>query len=133
VIGVLVSCVRRRRHWRERGSGRRRLRERGALVLPAGARTTRAHGNVDATELRPDGSRVVVRGARAPTAAKVDCFYVYPTVDLRLDAANHEDFSDLAPRTRRDRAQAARFAEACTLYVPWYRQITIGTYLRSPR
>src|SRR5882672_468541 len=43
--------------------------------------------NLDATELRPDGSRVVVPFV---TAAKtsVDCFYVYPTVDLTMVPGN---------------------------------------------
>ncbi len=87
--------------------------------------------STDATEVRPDLSRVVVRDTRAPGAEKVDCFYVYPTVDLRLGAANHEDFADLEPMARTTAAQVARFRNVCTLYAPLYRQITIGTYLRS--
>jgi Protein of unknown function (DUF3089) len=88
--------------------------------------------NVDATEIRPDLTRVVVRDTRAQGADKVDCFWVYPTVDLRLGAANHEDFSDLEPIARTTAAQVARFRNVCTLYAPLYRQITIGTYLRAP-
>lgn len=87
--------------------------------------------NLDATEMAPDGSRVVVREKPAPGAEKVDCFYVYPTVDLRIGAANHEDFRDLEPMTFATVSQAARFRYTCSLYVPLYRQITIGTYLRS--
>ncbi len=85
------------------------------------------HLSLDATELRPDGSRVVVPMAADPDP-KIDCFYVYPTVDLSLGAANHTDFSDLAPMSIAARAQIARFASKCALYAPLYRQVTIGTY-----
>ena len=87
--------------------------------------------SIDATEIRPDRSSVVVRDTRSPDADKVDCFYVYPTVDLRLGAANHEDFTDQEPIARTTAAQVARFRSVCTLYAPLYRQITIGTYLRA--
>lgn len=83
-----------------------------------------------ATEIRADGSRVVVPPvtAREP---KVDCFYVYPTVDLSLGASNHDDFTDTTPMADVAYAQAAGFREACAVYAPLYRQVTIGTYLRG--
>ena len=74
--------------------------------------------------------RVVVHAAPA-AAPPIDCFYVYPTVDLGLAPANHVEFDDLDAITSVTRAQAARFAQVCALYVPLYRQITIGTYLRG--
>lgn len=83
-----------------------------------------------ATEIRSDGARVVV----APITAKepkVDCFYVYPTVDLSLGASNHDDFTDTSPMAEVAYAQAAGFREACAVYAPLYRQVTIGTYLRG--
>jgi hypothetical protein len=85
---------------------------------------------------RRDGDRsgrLARRGSRQarPRSRKVDCFYVYPTVDLRLGAANHEDFDDLEPMTFATVSQAARFRYTCSLYVPLYRQVTIGTYLRG--
>jgi hypothetical protein len=86
---------------------------------------------LEATELRPDGSRVVVRPKRLPTADRIDCWYLYPTVDLGLGAGNHEDFTDLGPMTRATLAQAGWFRDVCRLYVPLYRQATFGTYLRS--
>ncbi|MEJ7732619.1 MAG: DUF3089 domain-containing protein [Polyangiaceae bacterium] len=98
------------------------------LCLPG--RQDACAGNLDATEIGADGSHVVVRDKPAPGAEKVDCFYVYPTVDLRLSAANHEDFDDLGPMTLATVSQAARFRSTCSLYVPLYRQVTIGTYLR---
>jgi hypothetical protein len=63
------------------------------------------------------------------TDPKADCFYVYPTVDLSLTPGNHDDFSSLAPMATAAIAQAARFREVCALYVPLYRQATIGAYL----
>ncbi len=81
-----------------------------------------------ATEILPDGSRRVVPGKTAANP-KVDCFYVYPTVDLQLVPGNHAAFPD-ARIDRTTFAQAANFREACALYVPYYRQVTIGTYLR---
>jgi hypothetical protein len=88
--------------------------------------------SLDATELLPDGTRNLVRDTMQPGADKVDCFYVYPTVDLSLGPANHQSFTDTAPMTRATVAQAARFRSTCRLFVPLYRQATIGSYLRSP-
>ncbi len=99
------------------------------LCLPGRADT--CHRDLTATELRADGSRAVMPQAVA-TKTDVDCFYVYPTVDMRVFVAeNHEDFSDLAPIARVAVAQAALFGQVCSLYVPLYRQVTIGTYLRK--
>ena len=83
-----------------------------------------------ATEVRADGARAAVP-APPKTEPKVDCFYVYPTVDLSLLAGNHDDFSDTSKMEAVTFAQAATFSEACTVYAPLYRQITIGTYLRG--
>ncbi len=92
----------------------------------------RCRVDLTATEIHPDGSRTVV--PHVPAAApKVDCFYVYPTVDLSLVPRNHDDFSNLDPMSRPTTAQAARLAEVCNLYVPLYRQVTIGTYLFGAR
>src|SRR5262249_7243786 len=103
--------------------------ERAWLCLPG--RDDACARNADATEIAPDGTRVVVRDTPAPGADKVDCFYVYPTVDLRMGSANHDDFRDSGPMARATFVQAARFRSACRLFVPLYRQITFGTYLRS--
>jgi hypothetical protein len=82
------------------------------------------------TELYADGSRVV--RAHAPAHdAPVDCFYIYPTVDLGLVPGNHVDFSDLSAIRKVVAAQVARFSEVCNVYAPLYRQVTIGTYFES--
>jgi hypothetical protein len=88
-------------------------------------------GDLDATELQPNGTKATARAERQPGADEVDCFYVYPTVDLGLVAANHTDFSNLEPMRSVTVAQAARFGSVCNLYVPLYRQTTIGAYLRG--
>ena len=90
-----------------------------------------AHDLTDATSFRPDGSRVVVRDEPKPGWDQVDCFYVYPTVDMRMYSANSEDFSDLSAITRAAVGQVARFRNVCRLYVPLYRQTSFGSYFRS--
>ena len=84
-----------------------------------------------ATTVIDFGGARTVAPVRAATAPAVDCFYVYPTVDLGLGAANHDQFSDLSAITTTTRAQVARFSQVCSMYVPLYRQITIGTYLHG--
>ncbi len=91
--------------------------------LPADA----CRGDLDVTELWPDGKRVVVPFAPAADT-KVDCFYVYPTVDLKMVADNHTDFADNGQIVETTRAQVARFGEACRVFAPYYKQMTIGTY-----
>jgi hypothetical protein len=88
-------------------------------------------GDLDATDLLPDGTNVEVQDTTAPGADQVDCFYVYPTVDLRPWAASHENFSDLSTIATTAVMQAARFRSVCRLYVPLYRQTTIGAYLQG--
>jgi hypothetical protein len=67
---------------------------------------------LDATELLADGSVAIEHHAAAPDPA-VDCFYVYPTVDLSFTPGNHTDFSDI---------------KSCRVFAPLYRQATIGSY-----
>lgn len=86
--------------------------------------------DLTATEIRPDGSRAIER-FEAVAAPRVDCFWIYPTVDLSLVPGNHEDLSTIEPMARTTVAQAARFRSTCALYAPLYRQITLGSYLRS--
>jgi hypothetical protein len=82
------------------------------------------------TELAPDGTRSVAPrpAAKDPPA---DCFYVYPTVDLDLVPRNHEDLSDTRRMLAVTLAQAGGFRETCALWVPLYRQVTLGTYLQA--
>ena len=99
------------------------------LCLPG--RKDACAGDLDATELRPDGTHIEVRDTPAPGSDQVDCFWVYPTVDLRPWAASHESFSDLGSMTVATVMQAARFRSVCRIYAPLYRQTTIGAYLQG--
>jgi hypothetical protein len=99
------------------------------LCLPG--RSDACAADLTATELLPDGSRREVQDTPSPDRDKVDCFYVYPTVDLGMGSANHDDFSDLRPMTRTTDAQAARFRNVCRVFAPLYRQTTFGTYFHS--
>lgn len=74
-----------------------------------------------------DGTVSVEKFERA-TDAKVDCFYVYPTVSLDAGAnsdmvAGPEELSVIA-------AQFARFGSQCRTFAPLYRQVTL-THLRA--
>ena len=80
--------------------------------------------NLDATELLPDGSRRVVPHVRATNPA-FDCFYVYPTVDLKGDG-NMTDFSDVSFIRDPLYSQAARFTRVCEVYAPLYRQVSLS-------
>ena len=102
---------------------------RSWLCLPG--RPDTCARDISATELRPDGSRVELQDVRLSGADQVDCFYVYPTIDLRLEGANLEDFGNPAIE-REVLRQVARFRSVCSLYVPLYRQTTIGAYLLGP-
>jgi hypothetical protein len=99
------------------------------LCLPG--RADACGADLEATDVLPDRTRVEVRDHAAPGREDVDCFYVYPTVDLRLWPASHTDFSDLGAMTRIATDQVARFRYACRVFAPLYRQTTIGTYLQS--
>jgi hypothetical protein len=100
------------------------------LCLPD--RTDTCAADLSATELRADGSRRVEPSVPPPRHPQADCFYVYPTVDLTLVPGNHEDFSDVRLIAAATVAQAARFRETCALYVPLYRQATMGTFVGAP-
>jgi hypothetical protein len=79
------------------------------------------YGDLDATELWPDGGTTVIPHERDPNP-KFDCFYVYPTVDLTTNG-NMTDFSNIDIVLDPLNAQAARFSEMCEIYAPLYRQV----------
>lgn len=88
-----------------------------------------AAADLTATEIRAGGARTVVPH-RPAVAPKVDCFYVYPTVDLELVPGNHHDLSDTRRPLAVTLAQAGRLSETCALWVPLYRQVTLGMWLQ---
>lgn len=104
--------------------------EKNWLCLPG--RKDVCTNDLTATELLPDGSkRVVADDAGDPNADRVDCFYVYPTVDWSMNASNHTDFEDLSKIENATLVQVGRFRTVCRLVVPLYRQVTLGTYFKS--
>ncbi len=86
--------------------------------------------DLTATEVAPDGTLTEVPFVPAADPA-FDCFYVYPTLDYSSEPGNHpfEVPNPLVPYTTQ--FQAARFGALCDLYVPLYRQATIGSYPRG--
>lgn len=83
-------------------------------------------GNLDATVVLPHASRSV-EGFRPAVDPTVDCFYVYPTVSTARTVSAPLRAEPAVVATAR--AQAARFAAACRLFVPVYRQITVAGLL----
>jgi len=81
--------------------------------------------DLSTTVIAPDGSREVVEAERAPAAeTDFDCFYVYPTTSA--DPAPVADLDVDASETDTVRAQVGRYASACRVFAPAYRQVTLG-------
>jgi hypothetical protein len=81
--------------------------------------------DLSTTVIAPDGTRTVEEGERSPAEeTDFDCFYVYPTTsadptpvaDLDVDASERDTV----------RAQVGRYASACRVFAPAYRQVTLG-------
>lgn len=80
-------------------------------------------GEASATRVAADGS-VSLDLLPAAKKPKIDCFYVYPTVST--DAAPNSDMvADEAERVVAQ-AQAAPFRQACRVFAPLYRQVTLA-------
>src|SRR5690606_13922000 len=82
---------------------------------------------LDRVHVAPDGTTTTetVTAAEAPPLA---CVAVYPTLAPRLRATLHHDLSDREEPARWAHDQAGPLFTACDLWVPVYRQVTIGTY-----
>ena len=72
----------------------------------------------------PDGTVTTRPAPSAPTPPKIDCFYVYPTVNL-TGGLNSSLTPGDAERVAA-RAQVARYASVCRLFAPAYRQVTLA-------
>lgn len=59
---------------------------------------------------------------------KADCFYVYPSTDTNETPGTVEELSDADRVLLRVRNQAGRFASLCRIFLPLYREMTVGTY-----
>jgi hypothetical protein len=83
-------------------------------------------GVLDATALTPGGGRSTERFTPAADPA-VDCFYVYPTVSSA--PGTNAPLASSPTIVSAARAQASRFSSVCRLFVPVYRQVTVGALL----
>lgn len=61
----------------------------------------------------------------ADKSAKIDCFYVYPTVST--DPTPNSDMTADPAETNVALFQAAPFRQACRVFAPLYRQVTLAT------
>lgn len=75
-----------------------------------------------------EGGSQVVYEHEVDVDPPFDCFYVYPTVDLREEPGNMEDLSDDTLMLRPLYNQAARFTSVCNVFAPKYKQMTIGAF-----
>jgi hypothetical protein len=81
--------------------------------------------------LRADGIVHLERFTPA-SAPKIDCFYVYPTVSMSGELNAPPGVTEAERRAVRQ--QALRVTSVCRLYVPFYRQLTVGgAHLQSDR
>lgn len=85
--------------------------------------------DIEVREVLADGS-VVDIGMPVAEDPPYDCFYVYPTMDLRVRTGVHEDLTDVEGPERAITGQARWLRQHCRLYVPNYRQVTYGTYFK---
>jgi Protein of unknown function (DUF3089) len=76
-----------------------------------------------ATVVAADGKLTREEWKRDPSPP-IDCFYVYPTVSA--DATINSDMTPGPEERRIAASQIARFASACRVYAPLYRQISLA-------
>jgi hypothetical protein len=91
---------------------------------------------LDATVIEADGARHIdprpPLDQRRPTA-KVDCFYVYPTVNFDDSQANDLAMAaDDAAETFVTQAQFAPYVTRCNAFAPLYRQASLGHVFSDP-
>ncbi len=81
-------------------------------------------GDASATRVAADGS-VTLDMLPAAKDPPIDCFYVYPTVST--DPTPNSDMVADPAETTVALAQAAPFRQACRVFAPLYRQVTLAT------
>lgn len=79
--------------------------------------------DLTATQIDADGSTVILPFEPA-TDPGFDCFYIYPTVSF--DPTPNSDMTPGPEELNVAANQFARYGQACRLYAPMYRQITLG-------
>lgn len=87
--------------------------------------------DLDVTHIAADGT-TEVEEVEPATAAPLDCFYVYPTVNMVGEGTNDLAMADdVVAETVITRLQAAPFSSLCNVYVPLYRQLLMSGF-QSP-
>jgi len=89
--------------------------------------------DLSTTEIRPDGTRVELTEVLPNPDAEIDCFYVYPTVNLSPEPGNTEPLfphpeSVIEIVTR----EAAHYRGVCRVFAPLYHQMSLITYWEFP-
>ncbi len=84
--------------------------------------------SLDATIVAADGTMTVEENAVAENPA-FDCFYVYPTVST--DESGNSDMVANDEERRVILLQAAPFQQACRMFAPLYRQVTLTALRRG--
>lgn len=79
--------------------------------------------DLTAAALGADGQMMVEQFQPAANP-KIDCFYVYPTVSMSREVNAPPGVTEAERRSVRQ--QAARLTRVCRLFVPFYRQFTVG-------
>ena len=80
--------------------------------------------DTESTDVSSSGARRLVEAkAVSDSAAKVDCFYVYPTTSL--DQKGNSDFSYADDQENfMVKSQAAAYSSVCSVWAPVYQQLT---------
>ena len=85
------------------------------------------------TEIRPDGTMVVLDEVTPNPDAQVDCFYVYHTVNESPEPGNTETLfphpENVIGAVFRN---GAHYRGACRIFAPLYHQMTLITYYEFP-
>lgn len=76
------------------------------------------------TSVAANGKLTEIALPATPRSAKVDCFYVYPTVST--DAGGNSDMTADPAELSVAKIQFAPFREVCRTYAPLYRQVTLA-------
>lgn len=79
--------------------------------------------DLDAIAVDASGARTPLPPFKAVEDARVDCFFVYPTVSTEAST-----YADLAPSpeiVRTAHGQVGRYGQVCRVFVPLYRQLTL--------
>lgn len=92
-------------------------------ICRPGKPATPCTDDLTAMVLEPGGAASVVT-VRPLADAPIDCFYVYPTVST--DRSVNSDLQPDAAERNTVLAQAAPFGQACRVFAPVYRQLTVS-------